>query len=125
MGIGKWLARKGNVGGTARWAGNAYWSIKRQSPNAEVKQIMEQMVAIRYHSDSTKRERDALISVIKQGGMRGLAHLVTNILSIEADFRENTQENRFLFMDVIKEELEKLGIPEQDIYDFSRPPSSL
>lgn len=123
MGIGKWLARRGNVGGTARWAGNAYWSIKKRTPNATAEQIMAEMVAVRYRSDSTKRERDALTAIINQGEMRGLAHLVTSVLSIEAGFRENTSKNRLMFMDVIKEELEKLGIPEQDIYDFSRPPS--
>lgn len=123
MGIGKWLARRGNVGGTARWAGNTYWSIKKRTPNATAEQIMAEMVAVRYRSDSTKRERDALTATINQGEMRGLAHLVTNVLSIEAGFRENTSKNRLMFMDVIKEELEKLDIPEQDIYDFSRPPS--
>lgn len=26
MGLGKWLARKGNIGGTARWAAKGFWS---------------------------------------------------------------------------------------------------
>ena len=120
MGIGRWFARKGNVGGTARWAGNAYWSIKKRVPDATVEQIMREIVSIRYRADSTNREREALLSIIDNGEMRGLAHLVTNILSIEAGFRSNTAENRFMFMDIIQEELAELRIPDRDIYEVSR-----
>lgn len=121
MGIAKWLARKGNVGGTARWAAKMYFTMKERAPDASVEQIMEEMVALRYPSVAMKAARNALIATIDNGDMRGLAHLVTNILSIEAGFRENTPENRSMFMDIIEEELAKLGVPEKHIYDYSKP----
>ncbi len=116
MGLKKWMAQKGVVGSTARWAGNYYWSIKREKPEASISEIMKELISIRYTSESMQGARDTLIGIIDGGGMRGLAHLVTNILSIEASYQENTRENRFLFMDVIVEELEKLNIPDEEIY---------
>jgi hypothetical protein len=117
MSIGKWLARKGAVGGTARWVGTGYLSLKKQNPNASIDQLMLALVAMRYSSGSMNQAQETLVSIIQNGGMRGLAHLATNILGIEAGFNENTQENRYLFMDIIQEELLKLGIPEVCIYD--------
>ena len=113
MGIGGFLARKGNIGGTARWAGKLYLSIKKKERNKNINEIMKSIVSIRY---AGSQEENALNLIIDKGEMRGLQHLVTNILSIEAGFNENTQENRFMFMDIIREELEKLNIPDSDIY---------
>ena len=52
MGVKKWLASKGAVGGTARWAGNCYWQIKRRTPNATVEQVMKELLAVRYSGDA-------------------------------------------------------------------------
>lgn len=120
MGMKKWLARKGTVGGTARWAGNGYFRIKRQDPDASVDDIMRELVFARYADESLATPRQALIEIIDAGDMRGIAHLVTNILSIEASYGNNTTGNRFLFMDVIQEELESIGVPSSDIYDPSK-----
>lgn len=81
---------------------------------------MKELVVVRYRSDSMKPARDALLSILEKGEMRGLAHLVTNILSIEAKFQENATETRFMFMEIIQEELAKLGIPDREIYDASK-----
>ena len=120
MSISKWLARKGNVGGTARWAGNAYWSIRKRKSDVSIEEVMREIVSVRYRSGSMQPAREALLSIIEKGEMRGLAHLVVNILSIEANFRENSAENRFMFMDVVQEELEKLKIPNGEIYDVPK-----
>lgn len=108
------------MGSTARWAGNSYWSIKRRNPSAAIDDVMIELVSVRYGDANMLPARDALVKIISSGRMRGLAHLVTNILSIEASYQENTQEDRFLFMDIISEELEKLKVPSADIYDPSR-----
>ncbi len=115
-----WIARKGSVGGTARWAGNAYWSIKRRNPSASIDDVMVELVSVRYGDAKMLPARDALVKVIGSGQMRGLAHLVTSILSIEAAYQDNSQKDRFLFMDIITEELEKLKVPSVDIYDPAR-----
>ena len=40
MGIGGFLARKGNIGGTARWAGKLYLSIKKKERNKNINEII-------------------------------------------------------------------------------------
>lgn len=120
MGIKSWLARKGAVGSTARWAGKCYWMIKRRSPTATVDEVMRELILARYGGEPMKPARDSLVELVDKGEIRGLAHLVANILSIEASYQDNTHEDRFLFMDVIIEELDKLKIPSTEIYDPSR-----
>jgi hypothetical protein len=79
MSISNWLARKGAVGGTARWAGAGYLSMKKKNPNANINQIMQALVEIRYSSASTQQVQKSLLRIIQDGEMRGLAHLVTSI----------------------------------------------
>lgn len=120
MGIKSWIARRGSIGNTARWAGNAYWSIKRRNPSAVIDDVMIELVSVRYSDAKMRPARDALSEIIDSGRMRGLAHLVTNILSIEASYQDNTQEDRFLFLEIITGELEKLKVPSFDIHDQER-----
>jgi len=115
MGITNWLARKGNVGGTARWTGKLYLSISQENPSAGPTVVIKDIVKIRYSADSQQSIKDALLSHIDSGESRGLAHLVTNILTIESGYRENTQEDRVKFMKIIQEELRQLGIPKNII----------
>ena len=117
MGISSWLARKGNVGGMARWVGKSYLSIMQENPSAPLAVIMNDIIKLRYAAKSSESIKDALLSHIESGESRGLAHLVTNILTVEAGFQENTRENRFQLMKLIQEELRKFGIPEKVIYD--------
>jgi hypothetical protein len=119
MSIRRWIARKGSVGGTARWAGKFYWSIKKQSPNISINDLLKEIISVRYRSESNSTVKNAFHSIVDEGNMAGLVSLVTNILSVEAGYRENSPENRFMFMEVIREELENLDIPENDIQNFS------
>lgn len=116
MGFGAWLARRGNIGGTARWAGNLYIKIKNQNKELSTKEIMSEIIRYRYPSDSAAHVKEGFLQQINQGRVHGLAHLVTNILSHEAGFRENSAENRRIFMNIILDELAKLKIPQRDIY---------
>ena len=118
MGIMKWLARRGAVGGTARWAGKLYWRVKNSQGPQSTDEIMSALVEIRYSNNEAAKA--ALLDLIDSGEVHGLAHLVTNILSIEAGYAGNSPEQRFMFLDVIREELEKLGVPSKEIYDPSR-----
>lgn len=116
MGIKTWLARKGAVGSTARWAGNLYLKLKKKDPRMSINDVMKELVLIRYRDASSGSIASTFIQQIEEGGVRGLANLVTNILSYEANFSENTGSNRALFIDVILEELQKLNIPGSDIH---------
>lgn len=119
MSLKKWFARKGAVGGTARWAAKGYLLSKKRDPGLPFNIVLETLVVTRYQHPRHQSIKDSLIRLIREGQCRGLAHLVTGILGIEAGYQENTAENRYLFMDIIKEELSKYGIPEEHIYDSS------
>ena len=47
MDIMKWIARKGAVGGTARWAANGYKTITKQSP--EIGLVVFQVIIVGYN----------------------------------------------------------------------------
>jgi hypothetical protein len=125
MGIMKWLARKGAVGSTARWAGNTYMSIHASNPNATLDEIMSQMVTARYRSPSDQHLRDSILTQVEKSQFSGLGALVVSILVYEAGFAENTAENRAMFADLINDELLKVGVPEQVLFDASRAVSAL
>lgn len=119
MGLKRWIARKGAVGSTARWAAKGYWVCKKQNPDQSINEIMAFLVEARYQGGGTKAVRESLIRIIEKGQVKGLAHLVTNILSIEAGYQENTADNRNSFSAIIMDELRECDIPEEHIYDLS------
>ena len=48
MGFSNWLARKGNVGGTARAVAKGWKKIKKEYPNMEPSDIAKTYVKLRY-----------------------------------------------------------------------------
>lgn len=120
MGILKWLARKGAVGGTARWAGKTYLSIRAANPEATLDEIISQMVAARYRSSSDQELRNSIQSQVRKSQISGLGALVVLILVHEAGYAKNTSENRKMFNEVINDELLKTGVPEKVLFDVSR-----
>ena len=84
---------------------------------------MLRLVAARYSvMSNTKAQADGegFSSLIKNGDVNGLEHLVINILSIEAGMQECSQKDRFMFMQIISEELEAAGVPSEAAHT---PPS--
>ena len=116
MGIKSWIARRGAVGGTARWAAKGYQSMKSNSLAMSVEDVMLGLVHSRYSAIPNNVAKSTLTSLISEGQVNGLQHLVINILNIEAGFREASMEDRFLFMRVIEEELQAAGVPQEDIF---------
>lgn len=120
MGIVKWFARRGTVGGTARWAAQLYLSIRAGNPRATLDEIMEQMVTVRYFSPSDLNIKAQILNQVQGGQLSGLGALVVMILVFEANYSKNTSENRAMFGTIINEELEKTGVPQEAIFDSSR-----
>ena len=119
MGLTKWLARKGAVGGTARWAGKGYKFFRQRHPDpndCSDNDIFRLMVATRYADDPETME--AMLDMA--GTAKGLLGLVTLVLSVEAGFNENEWPVQSMFMDVIQEELEELGFSYELIWHASR-----
>lgn len=109
MGMMKWMARKGAVGGTARWAAQGYAAFVNQSPNIDASDLYRTLIKHRYTAMPNPEQESFLLSIADQ--IRGLRGLVVAILTVEAGFTENTPENQQMFMEIIDEELLNNGVP--------------
>ena len=112
MGIKRWLARRGAVGGTARWAANGYKFFRQRHPDPKEfsdTNIFRLMVVTRYETMPNPEAEQFLLGFAD--GARGLRLLVVGILTVEAGFDENEESVQDMFMDIIEEELEKQGLP--------------
>lgn len=78
------------------------------------------MVTARYYSLADQNLKDAVLGLVQAGRLSGLGTFVVTILVHEAGFAENTAANRAMFRNVITEELQKGGVPEEVIFDVSR-----
>jgi hypothetical protein len=117
MGFMKWLARRGNVGGAARWAANGYKFFRLRHPDkAECpdSDIFRLMIASRFQVLPNPTSEEFLLSLVPN--LAGLFGLVVAILSVEAGYMENTPENRKMFQEIVVEELDGQGIPSEVIF---------
>ncbi len=113
MGIMKWLARKGAVGGTTRWAAKGYMALTNQDPNIEMGDLYEALIKNRYAVMPNPEKESILLSIVDQ--IKGLRGLVVSILTVEAGFLENTPDNQQMFIGIILEELKKYRVPKNVI----------
>ena len=113
MGFKSWIARRGAVGGTARWAANAYKLFRqRHSDTSEFSDasLFRLMVVTRYEAFPDEQKQDYLVS--QCGHVHGLVGLVIEILKVEASLHENDGDNIYTFIEVVEDELKKAGIQE-------------
>ena len=116
MGFMKWLARRGSVGGTARWAATSYKFFRQRHPDVNEfsdSDIYRLMIVQRYEAFPDPEAEKWLLSQATRS--KGLNRLVTAVLIWEADLEQNTKATQDMFDDVIDEELRKQGIPEDAI----------
>ena len=114
MGLGKWTARRGAVGSTARWAGENFVELQRKEPSITVADACLTLIAIRTsvgvgYSDMGKQ----LLLNQANEGINSLQELVRCVLSVEVgqDFDDVWWDMAPLYQDVISEELKKKGVP--------------
>ncbi|NKI35593.1 hypothetical protein HFP89_10495 [Wenzhouxiangella sp. XN79A] len=105
----KWLARKGAVGGTARWAAQGYESLSTENPGISGPELYRALIHVRFTALPNADQEQFLMSIADQ--VIGLRGLVVAILTVEAGFTENTPQNQRMFMEIIDEELLKHGVP--------------
>jgi len=112
MGLGTWLARKGNVGGTARAVANGWKTITQENPGLSHKEIAETYVGFRYGLTGEPHLATQVIKILK--GERRKAsplNLAWAIFSVEnADESETVFEHIFEWKEIMREEIEKLGV---------------
>lgn len=117
MGLLKFFARVGAVGGTARTIAKQYLRYRQLHPD-KVKMpefaIYRLIIMDRYAIIPNKANEQRLID--RAQNMEGLAGLVREILTLEAGFSDNSFDTQQLFMDVICEELKKKGVSTSDIF---------
>ena len=116
MGIKRWLARRGAVGGTARWAANGYKLFRKRHPDRDAfsdKDIFRLMVVSRYEAIPDAHAQTFMLGWAD--GAAGLRNLVVGILTVEAGFDENPQSVQEMFMDVIIDVLERQSLPPESI----------
>ncbi len=112
MGLAKLLARRGAVGGTARWAANGYHFFRQRHSDSQEfadSAIYRLMIVARYEPFVDKDAEQFLLSTVDT--LAGLQGLVVAILTVEAGFTDNDPPVQRMFMDVIAEELAKKHIP--------------
>ena len=112
MGLGTWLARKGNVGGTARAVANGWKVIIQNNPGLSHEEIAETYVGIRYGATGEPRLATQVLKNLK-GDKRKTSplNLAWAIFSVEnADEGETVFEHIIEWKEIMREEIEKLGV---------------
>ncbi len=122
MGLMKFAARKGAVGGTARWVADRFLEAiahqlidtkncqTSEGIQQEILKIVDVSLQSRFYSDPSHPDKDSIMSHYKRVSGPGLAGFTVAILEIEADFGKNTPDYQNTFMEVIHEELVKKGV---------------
>ncbi len=117
MGMMKYLARVGSVGGTARWAADTYMFFRLQHPTSSEwteSAIFRLMIERRYQVLPNPAIEQHLLGINYDG--KGLFGLVVEILNCEAELANNTYEYQKMMMSVVIEELHKKGVSEDIIF---------
>lgn len=119
MGFGSWLARRGNVGGTARAVANGWKKIKEKNPEMSPREIAETYVNLRY---TATREphlvEDVLGRLPYDANPLNLSWIILWVEN-EKDF-ETISDHRSEWIQIMREEIRKYGIEPGEFYLDSR-----
>ena len=123
MGFARFMARTFAVGGTARYVAKGFFAALRsgilntENMGTEEGLNKELLELARYILGSRLREPTPeyfqMLQLYEEYTGPGLTGLTIAILSVEAGFMENSEENQDMFREVIVEELVKKGIGER------------
>ena len=138
MGFAKEIARRGAVGGTARWGATIYSAYSsnnqlgkinsQEELTHEINNLVKYALQVRFNGDITCQDASSIWDSYNTNGKTfGFSGFVVSVLAIEAGFYKNTRENISMFTEIIEEELEKAGVPPSVIYGNKdlKPVSSL
>ena len=124
MGLGKYLARKGAIGGTARWVADAFWGAMgsnildvancstQDGLEEEIDKLVQFALAVRFQNNPTHHHANEIYNAYKSGSDRGLVGFTIAILAVEAGYYKNTAANMAMFDEVIFEELRQKKVGE-------------
>lgn len=120
----KWIARKGAVGGTARWAAQMYRLLREEYPRFKTESpavTYRMMIARRFQVLPNAAQKEYLGQ--QAYTVQGLMGLVIEILKVEAGLAENEPEPMIDMLEVIAEELKKGRLSHEEIFGQCRAPS--
>ena len=116
MGLGRWLARRGNVGGTARAVAKGWLKLKQQNPQMSSKDIADAYIQLRYTATGEAHLADKIFYPLGDApfGVSPIK-LAWAILKAENDDDLDTLfGHEETWKDIMKEEMLKLGLnPEE------------
>ena len=126
MGLMKFAARKGAPGSTARWVGDRFLEslevglidIKNCRTVSGIEEELQKIVEISLESrypETFHPFKNGILDMYNRLYGPGLAGFTVAILSYEADWAQNSLENRNEMLEVIHEELAKKGVGEKMI----------
>ena len=112
MGFGRWLVRKGNVGGTARAVAKGWKAIKQKNPDKNDEEIAQTYLGIRYGATG---EAHLAKSVLKNLAVNrrqpNPLNLSWAIFTVEnADEARTVLEHSVEWKQIMREEIERMGI---------------
>jgi hypothetical protein len=112
MGLGAWLARKGNVGGTARAVANGWKTIVQKNPRMSHEEIAETYIGIRYGATGEPQLAKTVLKNLKANRRKATPlNLAWAVFSVEnADEGNTVLEHTVAWKEVMREEIEKLGV---------------
>ena len=127
MGLKKFAARNGAPGSTARWVGDRFLEslevglidIKNCRTESGIKEELQKIVEISLESrypEAFHPFKNGILDMYNRIYGPGLAGFTVAILSHEADWGQNSLENRNEMLEVIHEELEKKGVGDKMIH---------
>ena len=117
MRFSKFFARKGAVGGTARWVAQGFQSALVQGIfdvnnfttqaglEAEIEKLVEFELSIRFMANPSHRQRELIFNRWTDLPGKGLLHFTEAILDVEAGYFENSSKNVSIFREIIEQEL--------------------
>lgn len=128
MGISKFIARKGNIGQTAKFVSLAFSSAMMnqlidpencqtdEGLKEELKKIVEHALEVRFNFDPNHYHKEEIMYQYENVYGPGLAGFTVAILDVEAEFGKNTDKFQKMFWEIIYEELQKAGVGKKMIY---------
>ena len=117
MGLLKFFARIGAVGGTARLVAKQYLRYRQLHPEkSETPDYVIYRLIIMDRYNVLPKPKHEKILLENAPNIKGLAELVKEILVLEAGFADNDRDGQVVFMEVICEELKKKGVRAADIF---------
>ena len=110
MGLKKWFARKGNVGGIARNVAEGWKKIELREPSMLPKEIAKAYVNVRFGLISDYAKNKAL-NTISEGKIGTPLELAWFLLKEEnPDESDVLMENYHEWIEIMREEMEKKGL---------------